>query len=80
MKRDFNIHNWQAKYLRENVEGVENTLADYFSSRGGAVKRASKVVDKLIAGLDPDAHSKLVDAIIDLVDEIESDSDDNYDY
>jgi len=79
---NFNIQDWQAKYLKENAEQSQNTLADYFSSRGGAVKKASRLIDQLIgkAELDPNIHNELVDAIIDLVDEIESDSDNNYEY
>ncbi len=63
-------------------EGSQTTLADYFSNREGAVKRASKVVDELItkAGIDPNTQNQLVDAIIDLVDEIESNSNDSYEY
>ena len=82
MERDFDIHKWQAKFLKENAEESQSTLADYFSNREGSVKRASGVVDQLMsrAGLDPNLQNELVDAIIDLVDEIESNSNDSYDY
>ena len=82
MKKDFDIHQWQARYLKENTEASQNTLADYFSNREGSVKRASGVVDQLIsrAGLDPNLQNELVDAIIELVDEIESNSNDSYEY
>jgi len=79
--KDINIHEWQRKYLKENAE-QSSTLADYFSSRGGAVKKASRLIDQLInkAELDPNIHNELIDAIIDLVDEIESDKDNDYEY
>lgn len=79
---NFNIQDWQAKFLKENAEGSQTTLADYFSNREGAVKRASKVVDELItkAGIDSNTQNELVDAIIELVDEIESNNNDSYEY
>lgn len=82
MKNDFDIHQWQAKFIKENTEGSQNTLADYFSNREGAVKKASRVVDQLIsrAELDSSLQNELVDAIIELVDEIESNSNDSYEY
>ena len=82
MENNFDIHQWQAKFLKENAEGSQNTLADYFSNREGSVKRASGVVDQLIsiAGLNPNLHNELVDAIIELVGEIESNSNDSYEY
>ena len=69
MKNDFDIHQWQAKYLKENTEAYQDTLADYFSNREEPVKRASRVVDQLIskAGLDPNLQNKLIAAIIELV-------------
>ena len=82
MESNFDIHKWQVKFLKENAEGSQSTLADHFSNREGSVKRASKVVDELMsrAGLDPNLQNELVDAIIDLVDEIESNSNDSYDF
>jgi len=68
MERDFDIHNWQAKFLKENTEAYQDTLADYFSNREEPVKRASRAVDQLIskAGLDPNLQNKLIAAIIEL--------------
>ena len=68
MENNFDIHNWQAKYLKENIGYNQDTLADYFSNREEPVKRASRAVDQLIsrAGLDPNLQSKLIDSIIEL--------------
>jgi hypothetical protein len=76
MKNDFDIHQWQAKYLKENAEQLQS-LADYYSSRGGGVKTVSRTIDNLIsiAGLDIQTHNQLIDAITDLVDEVEKDMD-----
>ena len=82
MESNFDIHKWQAKFLKENAEGSQSALTDHFRNREGSVKRASGVVDELMsrAGLDPNLQNELVDAIIDLVGEIESNSNDSYDY
>ena len=74
------------KFLSENKlsensetinESFENTLKGYYSSRSKGVRQASGVIDSLIieAGIDTDLNDRLIDAISDLVDEIESDSD-----
>ena len=76
MKNNFDIHQWQAKYLKENAEQLQS-LADYYSSRGGGVKTVSRTIDNLIgiAALDKETHNQLIDAITDLVDEVEKDMD-----
>jgi phosphoenolpyruvate synthase/pyruvate phosphate dikinase len=79
---NFNLKKFlsESKFL-ENSEAInessENTLKGYYSSRSKGVRQASEVIDQLIseAGIDTDLNDRLIDAISDLVDEIESDSD-----
>jgi ATP-dependent Lon protease len=60
-----------------NEESIQ-TIKDYYSSRSKGVRNASGVIDDLLneAGInDPELYSRFLDAISDLVDEIESDID-----
>jgi ATP-dependent Lon protease len=68
--------------LSENQEMINEesiqTIKDYYSSRSKGVRNASSVIDNLLseAGVnDPELYSRFLDAISDLVDEIESDID-----